>query len=348
MNTLLRLGIAVPKTAPPPEPNREQFPFVGQMHFYGIPILIENLPGDVRSGTDKNGVPWAVAMNCVYGEIAGTHTVDGDPLDVFVGEDFSSQRVFVISQFDPDTGDYDEDKVMLGFPGEGAAVRMYEAHSNRETRFQTREISLADFKQLLNAGDLALGVPVPMSKSKTYKVPAGARNNAKKVLEWKRKHGKDVKGMTEVGWARARQLATQDAVSLDTVKRMAAFNRHRKNAEVAPEHKDEPWKDRGYVAWLGWGGTTGVDWARGVTGALSKSRSLTNDALLLLGFADDAHIAAVEAGKAYGITTDHPGFEDVLVAAYTGVARGLSEGRRDLVSRLAKSYALYAAGGHLV
>jgi len=29
----------------------------------------------------------------------------------------------------------------------------------------------------------------------------------------------------------------------------------------SPEFKDTPWKDRGYVAWLGWGGTTGIEWA---------------------------------------------------------------------------------------
>ena len=67
--------------------------------------------------------------------------------------------------------------------------------------------------------------------------------------------------MTPVGWARARQLATKSEIGLSTVKRMAAFNRHRKNAVVAPEYKSEPWKDRGYVAWLGWGGTSGVNWA---------------------------------------------------------------------------------------
>jgi hypothetical protein len=42
---------------------------------------------------------------------------------------------------------------------------------------------------------------------------------------------------------------------------MSAFNRHRKNSSIAPEHKDEPWKDNGYVAWLIWGGDEGVDWA---------------------------------------------------------------------------------------
>jgi hypothetical protein len=102
---------------------------------------------------------------------------------------------------------------------------------------------------------------------KKYRVPESARNNARKVLGWKKKYPKEIKGMTEVGWRRARQLADNSTVNMATVKRMSAFNRHRKNASVDPKHKATPWKDAGYVAWLGWGGTTGVDWARKITGA---------------------------------------------------------------------------------
>ena len=91
--------------------------------------------------------------------------------------------------------------------------------------------------------------------------PKSATNNAKKVLEWKEKYGNEVKGMTAVGWARARQLASRRKLSYETIARMAAFNRHRKNATIDPKYKDTPWKDRGYVAWLGWGGTSGVNWA---------------------------------------------------------------------------------------
>jgi hypothetical protein len=42
---------------------------------------------------------------------------------------------------------------------------------------------------------------------------------------------------------------------------MASFARHRQNAEVDPLKADKPWTDAGYVAWLIWGGTTGVNWA---------------------------------------------------------------------------------------
>jgi len=92
--------------------------------------------------------------------------------------------------------------------------------------------------------------------------PAAAKKNAQKAIDWKEKYGRDeVPAGTPVGWARAHQLAKGEKISADTVKRMSAFNRHRKNSSIAPEHKDEPWKDNGYVAWLIWGGDEGVDWA---------------------------------------------------------------------------------------
>ena len=91
--------------------------------------------------------------------------------------------------------------------------------------------------------------------------PQSTTNNAKKALRWKEEHGDEVKGMTAVGWTRANQLASRRKLSYETIARMAAFNRHRKNSAIDPKYKDTPWKDRGYVAWLGWGGTSGVNWA---------------------------------------------------------------------------------------
>jgi len=105
----------------------------------------------------------------------------------------------------------------------------------------------------------------------SYDAPEAARNNAKKVLKWRDEHGDAVAGMTQVGWTRANQLASGERLSRETVGRMAAFARHRKNATVADEYKAEPWRDAGYVAWLGWGGSTGVDWAAGIVGNVSES-----------------------------------------------------------------------------
>ena len=64
--------------------------------------------------------------------------------------------------------------------------------------------------------------------------PQSATNNAKKVLAWKEKYGDEVKGMTAVGWARARQLASKRKLSYDTIARMAAFNRQHSNGVCLP------------------------------------------------------------------------------------------------------------------
>jgi len=94
-----------------------------------------------------------------------------------------------------------------------------------------------------------------------FQPPAGAVAAAKKAIKWREDHGDEVKAMTRTGWVRARQLANGDKISYDILKRMAGFNRHRKNSKPKPEYKDTPWKQNGIVAWLGWGGDAGVDWA---------------------------------------------------------------------------------------
>ena len=101
------------------------------------------------------------------------------------------------------------------------------------------------------------------SKFESYSdYPESAKNNACKVLRWRDEHGDEVDGMTQVGWTRANQLCNGENISEETISRMASFARHRQNAEVSEEFKSTPWKDRGYVAWLGWGGTSGIEWAQ--------------------------------------------------------------------------------------
>lgn len=104
--------------------------------------------------------------------------------------------------------------------------------------------------------------------------PQSASNNACKVLRWRDEHGDEVKGMTRVGWTRANQLCKREKISRKTIGRMAAFKRHQKNAEINPDYKSTPWKDKGYVAWLGWGGTSGVEWAIRKVKSIDKKTKL--------------------------------------------------------------------------
>lgn len=116
-----------------------------------------------------------------------------------------------------------------------------------------------------------------MSKEQTYNdYPKAATKNAQKAIDWKEKYGRDVvTAGTEVGWQRAHQLAKGESLSEDVVSRMAQFNRHRKNSTIAPEFKDEPWKDKGYVAWLIWGGDEGVDWAMETMDKIKAAEEVT-------------------------------------------------------------------------
>ena len=108
-----------------------------------------------------------------------------------------------------------------------------------------------------------VGGPIVKENMKSYSdYPESASNNACKVLRWRDEHGDEVNGMTQIGWTRANQLCNKENISEETIARMASFARHRENAEVAEEFKSTPWKDKGYVAWLGWGGTTGIEWAQ--------------------------------------------------------------------------------------
>lgn len=132
--------------------------------------------------------------------------------------------------------------------------------------------------KILDGREVPNCVPVEMAKKmmkqefQSYDdYPSSAKNNACKAIRWKEEHGDEVQGMTQVGWIRANQLCKGEKISEETIARMSGFQRHRKNSEVSPEYKETPWKDKGYVAWLGWGGTTGISWAS------DKLKSIRNE-----------------------------------------------------------------------
>jgi hypothetical protein len=84
--------------------------------------------------------------------------------------------------------------------------------------------------------------------------PESAVNNAKRALKWADENGWGSCG-TGVGKARANQLANKEAISRDTIARMASFKRHQQN-------KDVPYKEGcGGLMWDAWGGTEGIEWA---------------------------------------------------------------------------------------
>lgn len=93
-------------------------------------------------------------------------------------------------------------------------------------------------------------------KNESYSdYPKQAQENAKIALRWAEENGWGDCG-TPVGKARANQLAKGEAISEDTISRMASFERHRQSSE----------KDLGdgcgRLMWLAWGGDAGIEWAQ--------------------------------------------------------------------------------------
>ena len=137
----------------PTETEREEYPFVGAVWFQGLKIDIENERGTYREGVGKNGKKWRTYMNYHYGEIRNSEGADGDKVDVYVGPNHDSRKVFVVHQNHPDSGEYDEDKVMLGFDSaEDAKEAYYSQYTTPDKFFRSlTEMPLSQFKAILES-----------------------------------------------------------------------------------------------------------------------------------------------------------------------------------------------------
>ena len=102
-----------------------------------------------------------------------------------------------------------------------------------------------------------------------FKPPQGVAEEAKQGLEWRKKYGR---GGTEVGVARARDLANRRNVSLETINRMVSyFARHEVDKQgegFSPGEDGFP--SAGRIAWALWGGDAGKRWAESIQ---SRNRS---------------------------------------------------------------------------
>ena len=143
----------------------------GHINVNGFDIAIENPKGSVRSGTDPNGKAWENKIHHHYGELKKTEGADGDAVDVFVGEDTESQKVFVIDQVNPDGG-FDEHKVMMGFGDKLKARAGYQKNYDKGWKVgPVTEMSIDEFRGWLSHADT------------TQPVDKGLRDAANKTVQ---------------------------------------------------------------------------------------------------------------------------------------------------------------------
>ena len=124
----------------------------GHIKVDGLNITIEQPKGSISRGTDANGKQWESEMHNTYGYIRGTESVDGDHIDIFLSDNPTEGKVFVVDQINKD-GSFDEHKVMYGFPDMESARQAY--LSNYEKGWQglgnITEVSKEDFKAWIDS-----------------------------------------------------------------------------------------------------------------------------------------------------------------------------------------------------
>jgi hypothetical protein len=105
--------------------------------------------------------------------------------------------------------------------------------------------------------------PINAGGSRLYTIPGGAQAEAKKALEWRKKHKR---GGTPVGLNTARTLAKGGQIGIEKIRHIAKyFPRH----EVDKKGKGyEPGEDNfpsnGRIAWALWGGDAAQRWASAI------------------------------------------------------------------------------------
>lgn len=131
----------------------------GHLSFGGYDYTVETPKGVTRSGKDEQGKPWSVTMHDTYGYILGKIGVDGDHIDMFINDaadlDSFDGNVYVVDQVNPETGEFDEHKVMYGYPSEEAATEAYLANYSKGWKGLGKVTSVhkATFDKWLEASD---------------------------------------------------------------------------------------------------------------------------------------------------------------------------------------------------
>jgi len=141
----------------------------------GLDITIETPKGTDRLGPEgEDGKPIWTNVNILadYGYIKRSIGADAKPnappnqqekLDIYLGPNLKSDKVFVIDQYDPKTGKFDEHKAIAAVDTPEQAIAVYDAGYSDGSGPQRRkngglEMNVADFKRWIEEGDTTTAI----------------------------------------------------------------------------------------------------------------------------------------------------------------------------------------------
>lgn len=146
----------------------------------GLDLTVENKVGDTRIVTGEDGEKIAVPMSANYGyvrrTVAADQTAKGKPdrIDFYKPTDADPNApVWVIDQHQPESGDFDEHKLVFGVNERERAEQIYDDHfvdaSGPLRRHTMTELSMPEFKAWIKSGTTetmpaADGVPTMRSR----------------------------------------------------------------------------------------------------------------------------------------------------------------------------------------
>jgi hypothetical protein len=118
-----------------------------------IPVSVENRVGSIRRGGHGRDA-WETKMRNAYGRIPRTKGADGDALDVYLGPNEDAAYAYVVHQLCPETGEFDEDKIMLGFDSKEDAKKAFFKHYDEPEKYfgGIDQVSMWALKKKIESG----------------------------------------------------------------------------------------------------------------------------------------------------------------------------------------------------
>jgi phage-related protein (TIGR01555 family) len=117
--------------------------------FSGFPVVIEVEKGQPRFEGSSGGA----IMAAPYGYFPGTVGNDGDCVDVFLGDNVASQSVYIIDQCVPETREFHQHKVFLGFDRSPEVadvfIKFYADGKGGQRLLRGKQLTLPEFRNWL-------------------------------------------------------------------------------------------------------------------------------------------------------------------------------------------------------
>lgn len=171
-----------------------------------------------------------------------------------------------------------------------------------------------------------------------YEPNAGMVAEAERGLAWRDEYGR---GGTEIGVARARDIANRRALSLDTVNRMVSyFARHEVDKQGQGWSPDQDgYPSAGRIAWALWGGDPGRTWAE----AIANQNRAAGDPPAIVTDIDGTLLLGDSVNQALVQTLDESDAEIIVLTARDPDQRAQTETR---LNEIGLEYnELYMVGG---